>query len=52
MPGQVPPAERLARIRVLRAMLPKGKFKASEIDALKRAPLKAFPRLTRKFVAA
>lgn len=37
LPGQMPPAERLERIRALRAALPKGKFKASEIDALKRA---------------
>lgn len=37
MPGQLPPAERLERIRGLRASLPKGKFRTSEIDALKRA---------------
>lgn len=36
MPGRLPPAERLERIRALRASLPKGKFKASEIDVLKR----------------
>lgn len=32
-----PPAERLARARALRAGLPKGKFRAKQIDALKRA---------------
>lgn len=37
MPGQLSPVERLERIRALRASLPKGKFKASEIDSLKRA---------------
>lgn len=37
MPGHLRPDERLERIRALRASLPKGKFKAAEIDALKRA---------------
>lgn len=37
MPGQVAPSDRLARARELREALPKGKFKATEIDALKRA---------------
>ncbi len=36
MPAQVVPAERLARARALRDALPKGKFLAREIDALKR----------------
>lgn len=30
------PAERLARARALRAALPKGKFRARDIDAMKR----------------
>jgi len=30
------PAERLARARTLRAALPKGKFRARDIDAMKR----------------
>jgi antitoxin FitA len=30
------PAERLARARTLRAALPKGKFRAKDIDAMKR----------------
>lgn len=34
--GRVEPSERLARARALRAALPKGKFKARDIDALKR----------------
>ena len=37
LPYRVDPAERLARARALRASLPKAKFKASDIDALKRA---------------
>lgn len=32
----VAPAERLARARALRAAPPKGKFRANEIDAMKR----------------
>lgn len=36
LPGKTGPAERLARARALRATLPKAKFKAHEIDALKR----------------
>lgn len=35
LPGRTEPAERLAR--ALRASLPKGKFRARDIDALKRA---------------
>ena len=34
--GRVDTGERLARARALRAALPKGKFKARDIDALKR----------------
>ena len=37
MPGKMAPAERLARARALRASLPQGKFRAKDIDALKRA---------------
>ena len=37
LPGRVPADERLARIRTLRSRLPKVKFKASDIDAMKRA---------------
>ena len=36
MPHKVTPAERLARARELRAGLPKGKFRARDIDKLKR----------------
>jgi plasmid stability protein len=36
LPGRLPPSERLARIRALRSRLPKVKFKARDIDALKR----------------
>jgi hypothetical protein len=36
LPARVEPAERLARARALRASLPKGKFKARDIDKLKR----------------
>ena len=35
LPARVAPAERLARARELRAALPKGKFRARDIDALK-----------------
>jgi plasmid stability protein len=35
-PGRVPAGERLARARALRSALPKGKFKARDIDAFKR----------------
>lgn len=35
--GKMDPEERLARIRTLRAALPKGRFTARGIDALKRA---------------
>jgi len=34
--NKLAPAERLARARSLRAQLPTGKFRAREIDALKR----------------
>ena len=37
LPTRVPPAERLARARELRAALPKGVFSASDIDAARRA---------------
>ena len=36
IPGGVAVSERLARARVLRATLPKGKFRAKDIDAYKR----------------
>jgi plasmid stability protein len=36
LPAKVAPAERLARARELRAGLPKGKFRARDIDAQKR----------------
>lgn len=36
LPGRIGPAERLARARALRAALPKGKFKAREMDVMKR----------------
>jgi antitoxin FitA len=36
LPGKMPPAERLARTRELRAALPTKKFRARDIDALKR----------------
>ena len=36
LPGRMDPGERIARARALRAALPKAKFKAREIDALKR----------------
>lgn len=35
-PAGLPPAQRLARARALRADLPKGKFRARDIDAMKR----------------
>ena len=34
--SRIAPAERLARARALRAALPKGKFRARDIDAMKR----------------
>ena len=37
LPTRVTPTERLTRARELRAELPKGKFRAREIDELKRA---------------
>lgn len=37
LPGRVAVGERLARARALRATLPKVKFQARDIDALKRA---------------
>jgi plasmid stability protein len=33
---KIAPAERLARARTLRAALPKGAFRAEDIDAMKR----------------
>ena len=36
LPNRVTPAERLARARALRGTLPKGKFRARDIDAMKR----------------
>lgn len=36
LPGKTSPAERLAHARALRATLPQGKFRAKDIDALKR----------------
>jgi plasmid stability protein len=36
LPGRMPPGERLARARALRATLPRGKFRARDIDAQKR----------------
>jgi len=36
LPGRVSPAERLARARALRSSLPKVKFKARDIDVMKR----------------
>lgn len=34
--SRIAPAERLARARALRAALPKGKFRAAVIDAMRR----------------
>ena len=36
LPAKVAPTERLARARALRGALPLGKFRARDIDALKR----------------
>ena len=36
LPGRVPVSERLARARALRATLTQGRFKAKDVDALKR----------------
>lgn len=36
LPRRIEPAERIARARALRAALPKGRFRARDIDALKR----------------
>jgi plasmid stability protein len=36
LPGRVAPGERIARARELRSALPKGKFRARDIDAFKR----------------
>ncbi|MBX3695810.1 MAG: Arc family DNA-binding protein [Steroidobacteraceae bacterium] len=36
LPGRIAPAERLARARALRNALPKAKFRARDIDAMKR----------------
>ena len=35
LPNKLTPAERLARARALRSALPKGKFRARDIDAMK-----------------
>lgn len=35
-PGRIDPSERLARARALRGALPKSKFKARDINAMKR----------------
>jgi antitoxin FitA len=37
LPGRLTPSERLARARAMRSALPAGKFRARDIDALKRA---------------
>ncbi len=36
LPHRLTPTERLARARTLRGALPRGKFRARDIDALKR----------------
>lgn len=36
LPGHVAPADRLARARAVRVALPMGKFRARDIDAMKR----------------
>ena len=36
LPNKLTPAERLARARALRSALPKGKFRARDIDAMKQ----------------
>ena len=36
LPTRMPPGERLSRARELRAALPRGKFRARDIDANKR----------------
>ena len=36
LPAKVTPAQRLARARELRGELPQGKFRARDIDAIKR----------------
>lgn len=36
LPDRLTPAERLSRARALRGALPKGKFRARDIDAMKR----------------
>lgn len=36
LPAKLAPTERLARARALREALPRGKFKARDIDAMKR----------------
>lgn len=37
LPGRLTTADRLARARALRGGLPKGKFRARDIDAMKKA---------------
>ena len=36
LPTKLPPTERLSRARALRSALPRGKFKARDVDAMKR----------------
>ena len=36
LPARAAPSERLARARALRGVLPQGKFRARDIDALKK----------------
>jgi plasmid stability protein len=36
LPGRVTPGERLARARELRSGMPRGKFRARDIDSLKK----------------
>jgi antitoxin FitA len=36
LPNKLTPAERLDRARALRSTMPKGKFRARDIDAMKR----------------
>jgi len=36
LPSRLTPAEHLARARALRSALPKGRFRARDIDAMKR----------------
>ncbi len=36
LPNKITPTERLARARALRSALPQGKFRARDIDSMKR----------------